>query len=437
MVVAAATPSPAAGRPRTRAARRRAVAKSLARARAGRAVAPPPPPAPAGTPDGEGAAAVMESLQRLGMTVEDVQRVVRKRPRVLRLCAEDEIKPVLATLKGGALKLNDKQVRSVVAFAPGVLGRRDAEKTFAPRIEFLLEEVGVPADALAAAVAKRPHVLWMDVAAAREVVARVRAACPLLGADALGPVVARVPQALLARPDDVERNLSFVAGVVRSPRAMARLLAKVPLVLVYAEKTMQARLDVLRALPVDDGVIARIVSVTPDVLQWSVVHKLRPTLAALAEQFGEDHVPEVLDKLPAILDATDTFAPRVEWLRDAVGLSDAEIRTVLRAAPAVLTYSVPDNLAPKWAFVSNTMGGGREDLVAAPREILCANLQQRAMPRYAFAMTHLADCAHSLAVVDIMTGNDAEFCKRLDAEPSVYRAFVEEDKYLLFYSQLI
>lgn len=398
----------------------------------------PPPAPPSPTTDPDTASGVLDALRELGFSVDDVQRVVRKRPRVLRLRAADHIVPTIAYLRAAPLCLSDKQVRSAVSSAPQIFSETPPAEAFDPRVAFLTDVAHVATGQLAHAVSKRPHVLWMDLVAARAVVEAVQTCCPLIAPESLGKVISRVPQALVTTPTAIGDNLAFLSDIIRSNAALPRVLTKVPLCLVYSQKTMSLRIDALREAGASGEAIAQIVIALPDILHWSIPHKLQPALGVIADLVGEDAVPGVLEKLPAILGSVDAFDSRIAWLRDTVGLDDAEVRTVLRQAPAVLTYSVPANLAPKWLFVQNTMGGSKADVVEAPREILCANLQQRAMPRYAFAMSVAAERVEGMSVPQILRGSDIDFCRNVVlCDPAEYRTFVEEDRFLFFYAHWI
>lgn len=287
------------------------------------------------------------------------------------------------------------------------------------------------------AVAKCPHVLWMNLKSASEVVESVVQACPLITPASLGCLFGRVPHALITSPTKIQKNIDNIRGAgVSDSASMGKIFSKAPLALVYdTKKSISKRLDYLsKRLGFSEQTLGKILVSTPEILEWSIEKVLKPRVVLLESLVGEDAVATIIGKVPPILGIEDIL-DRVLWLRDEVGLDNGQIRTVIREAPAILTYSIAGNLAPKWTFIHETMGGTPEDLVALPRETLCANLQQRAMPRYAF-LTSSGEV--KVAVVDILRGSDSEFCRKVaKCDQETFRAYVDNDTYLLFFSQLI
>lgn len=396
------------------------------------ASAPYPSPSPQEMTNYESA---YSFLQSVGLSVEDTRRVLSRLPRLTEQPdLEATATPMLNYLRSD-LRLNRKQIARAVRFAPHVFFR--SPDTFDSRLEFLDTVARISAADRAAAIAKCPHVLWMDLQAASRVVQIVLDACPLIAPASLGAVFARVPQALVTAPERIAENIERirVAGVCDAA-SMVRVIAKAPLALVYdPNNTIDKRLAYLSTeLSLPLTTVGKVLVAVPQVLDWSVDKVLRPRIQLLQTVVGADAVAALVDKVPSILGVEDAI-DRVLWLRERVGLSEAQIRTVIREAPAVLTYSVVGNLAPKWAFISETMNGTSEDVVAAPRESLCANLQQRAMPRYAF----LASLGRNdVPVVDMLRGSDVDFCKHVaQCDPTQFREYVDNDTYLLFFSQLM
>lgn len=374
-------------------------------------------------------------LLSLGLSLEDARRVLSRLPKLKEEADLEMLAAPMLQFLRGQLRLNKKQIARAIRFAPQIIYHSPSD--FDARLEFLDTIARVPASDRPAAIAKCPHILWMDLQSASRVVQLVIDACPLIAPASLGAVFSRVPQALVTSPDKITANIDRIrAAGVCDAASMARVIAKAPLALVYdVNNTIDKRLDYLSTeLSLPLSTVGKVLVAVPQVLDWSVDKLLRPRIQFLQTVVGADAVPSVVDKVPNVLGVEDAI-DRVLWLREQVGLSDEQIRTVVREAPAVLTYSIVGNLAPKWAFISETMGGIPADVASAPRESLCANLQQRAMPRYAF----LASMGRNdVPVVDILRGSDVDFCKHIaKCEPAQFREYVDNDTYLLFFSQLI
>lgn len=385
----------------------------------------------------DSAAAVLDTLRGIGLSVQEIRKIIRVRPRLLDLNATTDMLPVLDYLADD-MGLTPKQVRSVVRFASQVFWHHP-DREFPERIEFLERVAGIPTRLIPSVIARRPHVLWMDLKPAAVIVNIVLDACPLIEPDRLGSILARAPQALVASPVDIASNLDYLAARTGSRGALPRVLSKIPLALVFSEKTMEKRITYLRdSLGLSDAAIGKAIIANPDVLQWSIESRLEGAVRSIADIVGRDAVRDVVQKVPGVLGCVDSMQSRVSWLEDVVGLSNDEIRAVVKQAPAVLMYSISGNLAPKWSFIHKTLNATKEDVIRAPREIFCANLQQRAMPRYAFIKTNGSSDGATASVAELLSGSDAEFCKAVArCDSAEYRRFVEDGRYLLFFSQLV
>ncbi|KAI0561829.1 Transcription termination factor [Gracilaria domingensis] len=372
-------------------------------------------------------------LRSLGLSVEESRRLPARLPKLRRADLPVFAEPTLAYLR--SLGLGARQIARAVRHAPQIFFRPRGQ--FAARLQFMDSVARIPEANVASVISKCPHVLWMDVNNAAQVVENIMEECPRMSVTTLGEVFSSVPQALLSRPNAIQENLNAIrqAGV-SDTASMSRVVAKAPVVLVKdMKKCLPKRLNYLCGeLGFPTKTVGKILVCTPELLDWSVEKELVPKVKLLQSLVGDEHVAAAVDKVPSIF-ATDDILDRVLWLRDEVGLSEEQVQSVLREAPAILTYSVVGNLAPKWTFIHETMGASIEELVAAPREMLCANLQQRAMPRYAFLAS---SGKRDVSVVDVLRGNDVDFCRNVaKCDTKVFRNYVDNDTYLLFFSRLM
>lgn len=395
----------------------------------------PSPPGGTSVADNRAAKyAVASFFADLGVNRMESERIASRAPALL---SERDLtaraRPVLEFLS--SLGLSPKQTARALRHAPLLILRDPA--TFAHPLEFVRGVARLPRPRIPAAIARCPHLLWMDIDRAEEILGILRAAVPTLSDDALGGLLSRAPQVLVRDASLLRRNLEFLqerAGLA-DPPALARVLKRVPLALVYdVNGNLGARVKYFEALGLDTAGVGALLVATPELLMWGVDSVIRPKVEMIAGIVGDASVAHVLTKVPGVL-AVDDVMDRVGWLRDAVGLNAEQIGTVVREAPAVLGYSVEGNLSPKWAFVHGTMHATVDDLVKAPRKILCANLQQRAVPRYAFLASKGIE---NVPVVKILQGSDADFCKNVaECDHALYRKYVDNDTYLLFFSQLL
>lgn len=384
--------------------------------------------------NGSRAKAVVDFLRSYGVSDEASERAKSRAPSLLRAGNLDaRFRPVHAALT--ELGLSGRQIARVLTHFPGIVLRSPCD--FDARLAFLRHVALIPDIQLPALLARCPHVLIMDVTRASNILREVADACKL-DPGRLGDVIARVPQLLLRSPQQLSRNLTWLrenAGLTDA-QTLARVVRAVPLVLVYdVARNLQRRGRYLQSLGLDTRGIALVLAAKPDILCCNIENDVEPRIKLITDVVGIDNLVGVLQKVPAILDVPNV-EDRLVWFRDDVGLDAAQLASVIRQAPAVLGYSVQGNLAAKWAFVHGTMGGSVDDLVTAPREILCANLQQRAVPRYAFLATR--GMLEEVGVVDILRGSDVVFCRRVaKCEAREYREYVDNDRFLLFYSSLV
>lgn len=407
---------------------------SAATSRDGRGAA-----AAAGLASDDASVAVLSALRDLGMTVEDVQRAVRRRPAVLRCDVVRDIAPVVAFLRSPPLSLrNRRQLAKVVLHGPSIFCQPRPLETFTPRIAFLRDVAMVPATQLSAVVVRRPHLLWANLVTMGAVVTYLRGSLPELKPADIGALLARVPQALLLAPPALAKNVRWLrdtCGLVTS-KDLSAVVSALPLVLLLnTERTLAPRVALLKKeYKLPTAALAKVLVATPHLLEASVDGDLRAQVARLQSygEFSSDDLSRVITTVPAFfgLDFTD----RLTWLREQVGLDAAELAHVVRTLPAVLMYAVDGNLDRKWAFLSSMMGATKADVVAQPR-LLSYHLEQRAMPRHAFLASRGLT---GVAVGAVLGCTDKAFCRDVaGCNLEEYRAYERDGHWLLFYNPIL
>lgn len=396
---------------------------------------------PAGTPAAAVAAgvAVLAALRDLGMTVDDVQRAVRRRPAVLRCDVARDITPVVAFLRSPPLSLrNRRQLAKVVLHGPSIFCQSRPVETFTPRLAFLRDVAMVPTTQLAAVVVRRPHLLWANLVTMGAVVTYLRGSLPELKPADIGALLARVPQALLLAPPALAKNVRWLRETcgLGTSKDLSAVVSALPLVLLLnTERTLAPRVALLKKeYKLPTAALAKVLVATPHLLEASVDGDLRAQVARLRSygEFSSADLSRIITTVPAFfgLDFTD----RLTWLREQVGLDATELAHVVRTLPAVLMYAVDGNLDRKWAFLSSMMGATKVDVVAQPR-LLSYHLEQRAMPRHAFlASRGVSD----VAVGAVLGCTDKAFCRDVaGCQLEEYRAYERDGHWLLFYNPIL
>ncbi|GAB0495640.1 hypothetical protein MMPV_006943 [Pyropia vietnamensis] len=383
--------------------------------------------------------AVLSALRDLGLTVEDVQRAVRRRPALLRCDVARDIAPVVAFLRSPPLSLrNRRQLAKVVLHGPSIFCHPRPVETFTPRLAFLRDVAMVPATQLAAVVVRRPHLLWANLSTMGAVVTYLRGSLPELKPADLGALLARVPQALLLAPPALAKNLRWLRDTcgLENSKDLSTVVSALPLVLLLnTERTLSPRVALLKKeYKVPTPVLAKVLVATPHLLEASVDGDLRAQVGRLQAygEFSSDDLSRVISTVPAFfgLDFTD----RLTWLREQVGLDATELTHVIRTLPAVLMYAVDGNLDRKWSFLTSMMGATKADVVAHPR-LLSYHLEQRAMPRHAFLASRGMT---GVAVGTVLGCTDKAFCRDVArCELEEYRAYERDGHWLLFYNPIL
>ncbi len=375
--------------------------------------------------------AVVQFFVSLGVSYQASVRSAKRYPSLSSAGnLEARARPILEALRD--LSLTPEQISRALGHLPTLVLHNSTE--FLPRLTFLQDTVNIPFERLPRVIARCPHLLTMDIRSARKVYDMVRDKCEeSLPSYELGEAFSGVPQVLVRPRRLLCRNIKWLDEAVGldQPAQFTRVFSQAPMILVYAiEDNLGPRINEFSKLGLSASTIGRVAAANPELFRWNIERELQPRLNNLTEIVGADGVAGVLEKVPAILDAKLT--EHVEWLRDVVELNDEQIKHLIREAPAVLSYSISGNLKAKWAFLK-TMGGTKEDLLECPREVFCAALNQRAVPRFAFSSSK----GLRLPIPVMLRGHDTEFCAEHGFSYPEYRQYVDDDTYLLFYSQLV
>ncbi len=132
--------------------------------------------------------------------------------------------------------------------------------------------------------------------------------------------------------------------------------------------------------------------------------------------------------LPALLGYSieDNLAPTLDWLQTRLDLDDLGLRKMVLMVPALLGYSVQDNMEPKLAFFEEELGLSpsevRSSIISAPTR-LCYSLKTRYRPRLQACRAVGVDAS---LVLSWSTRTDEIFCRRAGVPLEALRAAQED-----------
>jgi len=363
--------------------------------------------------------------------------MVKRYPALLDLDIPVDVDRVVAKLTAAPIHMRTaKEVGRAMRNAPQIFHRFKEPGVIDRRLDFLIETLRIPAKDLPVIIAARPHLLWMDLENARRVLAWLTERCGVAEGKRRGLVV-KVPQVLLATVESLDVNAKFLreeVGFADNDTALGRFIVRYPQCLcLRVETTLTRRVEYLRSLGLKKEVVRTVVDLTPEILEESVEATLQKKVDVLKDWGleSEEDIARIISKAPAFFSAD--LSEHLNWL-SSIGLDDEQVAKVVRNLPAVLIYSVPTNLAPKWEYLSNVMGGTVDDLVDIP-SFFGYNLEQRIMPRFAFVGSKgLRD---TLTVPEILNNTDKEFCEATGLSYEEYRVFEQTGGSLLFHTPLL
>jgi mTERF domain-containing protein len=96
--------------------------------------------------------------------------------------------------------------------------------------------------------------------------------------------------------------------------------------------------------------VAKVVSVSPQVLGYSIEHNLKPSVQWMLDLgLKKAHVAKIISVFPQVLGCSvqDNLKPTVQWMLD-LGLNKAQVNKAISVFPQLLGCSVEKNLKVKW-----------------------------------------------------------------------------------------
>ncbi|XP_039133428.1 transcription termination factor MTERF5, chloroplastic [Dioscorea cayenensis subsp. rotundata] len=260
------------------------------------------------------------------------------------------------------------QIKTIVRRFPS-FAYYSLDRKIKPLVDFLLE-LGVPRPDIPAILYKRPQLCGISLS------------------------------------ENLKPMMTYLEGLGIDKNQWAKVIYRFPALLTYSRQKVKATIDYLHELGISDKNIGKILTRCPHIISYSVDDKLRPT----AEYFDSlgINVSSLIIRCPQTfgLNIEASLKPVTEFFIER-GYSIEEISTMVLRYGALYTFSIVDNLLPKWKYFL-TMDYPRSELVKFPH-YFGYSLEERIKPRY----RRVKECGVRLVLNQVLSYSDTEFEKIL------------------------
>ena len=227
-----------------------------------------------------------------------------------------------------------------------------SDKTLRRKIEFLTNIVGLTGADIVKVITRFPRIL--EHGEERSLLPRLdflKDECGVLASD-IPKLVKKAPMVLTLKIDDTLRpRAEFLRKELRlPPGSVGKLISRHPQVLTCAEEGMARRISFLHEQGLSKDDAGRSVLAHPQILHYSI----------------------------------DSMKERLEYF-GSVGLTARDIAATIKRFPQIFSLSVESNLAPKWRYLVEHLGGGVATLCSYPG-YFSLSLNGRIIPRHRFLL---------------------------------------------------
>lgn len=231
----------------------------------------------------------------------------------------------------------------------------------------------------------------------------------------LGVSQSDIPAILLKRPqlcgislsENLKPTMTYLESFGVDKSQWAKVIYRFPALLTYSRQKLKATVDYLVELGVSQKNIGKILTRCPHIISYSLDVKLKPTVDYF-HSIGIN-ASSLIHRCPQTfgLSIEANLKPVTEFFLER-GFSIEEIGTMVSRFGALYTFSLKDNLTPKWDFFL-TMKYPRSELVKFPH-YFGYSLEKRIKPRYG----RVRETGVSLVLNQVLSTSNEEFEKVLE-----------------------
>ena len=237
-------------------------------------------------------------LRHIGLSHDQVAKVVAGFPAILGLSVEQNLKPTVDWLLG--LGLSKTQVAKAVAIKPQILGY-SIEHNLKPTVGWLLD-LGLSNTEVAKAVAAHPSILGYSIH--RNLKPTVQWMLDLgLSKTQVAKAVATSPSTLgYSIEGNLKPTVEWVLDLGLSKSQVAKVVAAFPAILGYSiEQNLKPTIQWLLDVGLSNSEVATAVASFPNFLGLNVDNNLQPKYVLLLAAFGPSGAGQLIAKCPRIL----------------------------------------------------------------------------------------------------------------------------------------
>lgn len=230
----------------------------------------------------------------------------------------------------------------------------------------------------------------------------------------LGVPKSDIPMILGKRPqlcgislsENLIPTMTFLENLGVDKKQWAKVIHRFPALLTYSRQKCKATVDFLYEMGLSEENVGKVLTRCPHIISYSVDDKLRPT-AEYFSSLGVD-VAVLLHRAPQTfgLSIEANLKPVTEFFLDR-GYIMEEVGTMISRYGALYTFSLDENLIPKWDYFL-TMDYPKSELVKFP-QYFGYSLEERIKPRY----KQVKDSGVRLLLNQVLSLSDVEFDKAL------------------------
>ncbi|KAL4192928.1 hypothetical protein AMTRI_Chr06g196750 [Amborella trichopoda] len=231
----------------------------------------------------------------------------------------------------------------------------------------------------------------------------------------LGIPRSEIPGILFRRPqlcgislsENLKPTMTYLESLGVDKEKWAKVIYRFPAVLTYSRQKVKISVDFFSELGLSAESIGKVLTRCPHIISYSVEDKLKPT-AAYFRSLGVD-VALLLHRSPQTfgLSIEANLKPVTQFFLDR-GFNIEEVGTMISRYGALYTFSLADNLIPKWEFFQS-IDYPRSELVKFP-QYFGYSLEERIKPRF----ERVRDLGVEVLLNQVLSTSDAELEKVLE-----------------------